>query len=81
MSHVDRRLLAISRRYEKRYNLGLGDEDVLPDDERGYENFREIAKDIDGIIDVVWVSGTRMDFNPAPISICPVHDNDADCRL
>ncbi|KAL9613152.1 MAG: hypothetical protein Q9167_002317 [Letrouitia subvulpina] len=58
INHVDQTLLAISRQYEKRYNLGLGDEDILLENERGYDNFGEIAKDINGVIDVVWVSGT-----------------------
>ncbi|KAL4994111.1 hypothetical protein BDV10DRAFT_10892 [Aspergillus recurvatus] len=28
------------------------------DKERGYENFMEIVKDIEGVVDVLWVSGT-----------------------
>ena len=56
---VDRRLLAISRRYEKRFNIGIED-DAIPDPEgKGYESFAEVAKDLELVQDVIWVSGTR----------------------
>lgn len=28
--------------------------------ERGYESFKEVVKDVEAIVDVLWVSGTRM---------------------
>ena len=58
IDYVDRRLLAISRRYEKRFNTGLEDGGAS-DPERGYENFAEAVKDLELVQDVVWVSGTR----------------------
>lgn len=33
-------------------------------DVKGYHSFKEVAKDIDALVDLVWVSGTRM---------CPEH--------
>ena len=30
----------------------------------GYRAFWEVAKDLDGLVDVVWVSGSRMHFRP-----------------
>ncbi|KAL4975906.1 hypothetical protein BDW66DRAFT_136156 [Aspergillus desertorum] len=32
--------------------------EVEGDKERGYENFKEVVKDIEGVVDVLWVSGT-----------------------
>lgn len=39
--------------------------------ERGYESFKEVVKDIESVVDVLWVSGTRMFpyyFRPPPLS-------------
>lgn len=51
----------MSRRYEKRFNKDFEDEDESDIKGRGYEDFGELAKDLEGIIDVIWVSGTRKD--------------------
>ena len=59
IDHVDRKLLGISRRYEKRYNADFEDETSEDLEGRGYESFGELAKDMEGVIDIVWVSGTR----------------------
>ncbi|KAL2042073.1 hypothetical protein N7G274_005261 [Stereocaulon virgatum] len=58
IDYVDRKLLGISRRYEKRYNADFEDEATSGIEGRGYESFAELAKDLEGVIDVVWVSGT-----------------------
>ena len=60
IDYVDNKLLGISRRYEKRYNADFEDEATSGIEGRGYENFGETAKDLEAVIDVVWVSGTRM---------------------
>lgn len=57
---VDQELLEISRRYRKRFKIGLADKPVLAADDVGYESFVPLAKDMESIIDVIWVSGTRM---------------------
>lgn len=59
IDYVDQRLLAISRRYEKRFNIGLEGDDVSDPEGRGYESFAEAAKDLESVQDVIWVSGTR----------------------
>ena len=59
IDHVDRKLLGISRRYEKRYNTDFEDQPSLDIEGRGYESFGELAKDLEGVIDVIWMSGTR----------------------
>ena len=61
IDYVDRQFLEISRRYEKRYNDGLEEKEQLPKD-HGYESFGEVAKDLESVVDVVWVSGTRRGF-------------------
>ena len=59
IDYVDRKLLAISRRYEKRFNIGLEISDVFDPEGRGYESFAEAAKELELVQDMVWVSGTR----------------------
>ena len=57
---MDNKLLGISRRYEKRYNADFEDEATSGIEGRGYESFGEMVKDLEAVINVVWVSGTRM---------------------
>lgn len=59
IDYVDRKLLGISRRYEKRFNAEFEDEATSGIQGRGYESYGELARDLDGVIDVVWMSGTR----------------------
>ena len=58
INYVEQKLLAISRRYENRFNAELG---VVSLDVggRGYEGFQEQARDLGALIDVLWTSGTR----------------------
>ncbi|KAF6226253.1 hypothetical protein HO133_009119 [Letharia lupina] len=58
IDYVDRKLLEISRRYEKRFNADFEDEAMSGIQGRGYESYGELARDLEGVIDVVWVSGT-----------------------
>ena len=56
---VDSKLLQISGRYEKRF--GRDAEGKIPlGIEPGYESFGEAAKDLESVLDIIWVSGTRM---------------------
>ena len=60
IAHLDSRLLAISRRYETRFQTnsrgeGVGARDV----EGGYNTFSEFAREVGKVVDLVWVSGTR----------------------
>lgn len=59
IDYVDKKLLGVSRRYEKRYNRDLEDEAASDIEGRGYESFGALAQDLENIVDVVWVSGTR----------------------
>ncbi|KAG8533687.1 uncharacterized protein KY384_001428 [Bacidia gigantensis] len=65
IDYVDNKLLNVSRRYEKRFSAKLGNEDgdkegiPIGDTEmKGYNGFAEMARDLNAVIDVVWVSGT-----------------------
>lgn len=52
--YVEERLLHISRRYVKKFgNPNPGDEVV------GFKSFGEVAKELDGLVNVLWKSGTR----------------------
>ena len=61
--YLDDKLLTISRRYEKRVQVvsetGLKAEDEV----QGYRKFDEAAIDLEAVIDVVWITGTRMPEN------------------
>ncbi|EFZ03265.1 meiotic recombination protein DMC1 [Metarhizium robertsii ARSEF 23] len=51
--YVEERLLHISRRYVKKFgNPNPGDEVV------GFKSFGEVAKELDGLVNVLWKSGT-----------------------
>ena len=63
IEYVERKLLEISGRYERRFNVASREhperwEHTVPSN--GYENFGELAVDLENVIDVIWVSGTRM---------------------
>lgn len=58
IDHVDQKLLGISRRYEKRFNAKLEEGPSSDLEGRGYEEFDGVAKDLDALADVIWVSGT-----------------------
>lgn len=59
INYVDKKLLNISRRYEKRFNTTFEDDSASGIEGRGYESYAELASDLEGLIDVVWVSSTR----------------------
>ncbi|EEH18842.1 hypothetical protein PABG_01161 [Paracoccidioides brasiliensis Pb03] len=57
INFVDSHILSINRRHAKKFSSAFTDKDET-EAERGYENFREVAKDIEAIVDVLWVSAT-----------------------
>jgi hypothetical protein len=52
--YVDDTLLLIKRRWAKRHFA-----DERAGSVKGYHSFAELAGDLDGVVGVVWVSGTR----------------------
>ncbi|KAL8681322.1 MAG: hypothetical protein Q9186_002531 [Xanthomendoza sp. 1 TL-2023] len=59
IDHVEQKLLAVSRRYENRFSATLTEEENPDIEGRGYKNIGDEVKDLDLIVDVVWISGTR----------------------
>ena len=59
--HVDQRLLHINRRYAKRMDSKdhAAESVVEASESSGYDDFAEAANDIDSLIDIIWISGTR----------------------
>ncbi|PWY78147.1 hypothetical protein BO94DRAFT_559009 [Aspergillus sclerotioniger CBS 115572] len=57
INYVDTTLLRIARRHAKKFS-GAFTDPSLPESERGYESFQEIARDLEAVVDVLWVSGT-----------------------
>jgi hypothetical protein len=56
INYIDGKMLRISRRYGKKFTEPESSHDDAP----GYMSMQEIVADIDPLVDVVWVSGTRM---------------------
>lgn len=56
--YVEDKLLNVSRRYVKKF----GEPDPA-DEVVGFTNFTEVAKELDGIVNVLWLSGTRMSID------------------
>ena len=74
IQYADSKLLQVSGRYEKRY--GRDAEGKMPlGIEPGYETFGEAAKDLEGILEVIWVSGTRMEAATAIVHDCHFADS------
>ncbi|KAE8377440.1 hypothetical protein BDV26DRAFT_293164 [Aspergillus bertholletiae] len=57
INHVDKTILIINRRHAKKFSSAFDDQ-AQEVSERGYESFKEVAKDIEGLVDVLWVTGT-----------------------
>ncbi|TQB67820.1 hypothetical protein MPDQ_004692 [Monascus purpureus] len=57
INHIDESILSINRRHAKKFSSSYYVVDQ-PASERGYEGFDEVAKDIETIIDLLWVTGT-----------------------
>lgn len=60
INYVDQRLLDISRRYELRSNPIANKQPTSNTEDKGYKDFGVVATDLDSLIDVVWVSGSRL---------------------
>lgn len=60
VQYVDAQILAINRRHAKKFSSSFSGQD---DADRGYEDFKEVSRDIEGVADVLWVSGTRTSIN------------------
>ncbi|KAL8858277.1 MAG: hypothetical protein Q9178_005140 [Gyalolechia marmorata] len=58
INHVEQKLLAISRRYENRFSATLSEEENPDIEGRGYKDIGEEIRDLDPVVDVVWISGT-----------------------
>lgn len=67
---MEQRLLWISRRFTKKFHReedAGGDVDgsvnALGDEVRGYEGMREVCGDVEAVLDVLWLCGTRTFFS------------------
>lgn len=56
MNYMDRNITQINRRYAMKYSVNTDGDGLF----RGYNNFSEIVKDVDKLVDIVWVSGTSV---------------------
>lgn len=74
IAYIDKHLLEIGRRYEKRSSSALfgrsgGDDGGRRGGEGGYNNFQEVAKDLLDLLNVVWTTGTRKFSSTRPFSL------------
>lgn len=58
INYLDEKLLRITRRYAKKFSNEGRDNDDTP----GYTTYDEFATDIEPLINIVWISGTRKSF-------------------
>ncbi|KAL9005452.1 MAG: hypothetical protein Q9188_001777 [Gyalolechia gomerana] len=56
--YIEQKLLAISRHYENRFTSALSGEENPDIEGRGYKDFGEQKRDLDPVVDVIWISGT-----------------------
>lgn len=70
IEYVDRKLLEISGQYENRHKINSQDGLEPGFKSKGYKNFNELATDLENLIDIIWVSGTRMRLNLIDCSRC-----------
>lgn len=56
--YIEGRLLAVSRRFVKKFQEAQVGEAII-----GYTRFSQVCRDLSEILDVVWLSGTRMSFS------------------
>lgn len=71
INHLDKSILAVNRRHAKKFSSAYEGVEAQNQaqgqgSERGYESFKEMVRDVEGLVDVVWVSGTRMFPYPYP---------------
>lgn len=52
--YVENQLMCIARRFVKKFEEPRPDDDVV-----GYKNVGELCKDIEALLDILWLSGTR----------------------
>jgi hypothetical protein len=55
INYLDNQMLSIQRRYGKKFSAS----DDSNDDAPGYNTIKEVVEDINPLIDVAWVTGTR----------------------
>lgn len=67
--YVEDKMLYINRRYVKKFSPAELDDSLV-----GYRSFGEVSRDLDGVVNVLWLSGTR-EFK----SYLLLHHNTADC--
>ena len=59
INYTENKLLAISRHYENRFSAQFSGEENPDVEGRGYKDIGEVLRDLDQVVDVVWISGTR----------------------
>jgi hypothetical protein len=60
ISYLDHGVNSIQKRVDNRMtNRKIK---PAPGEDDGYRAYWEVAKDLDGLVDVVWVSGSRMNY-------------------
>ncbi|KAL8940890.1 MAG: hypothetical protein Q9216_002551 [Gyalolechia sp. 2 TL-2023] len=58
INYIEQKLLAISRHYENRFTSALSGEENPDIEGRGYKGLGEHLRDLNPVVDFVWISGT-----------------------
>ena len=56
IEYVDARVMQVTRRYAKKFSKEKGRHDEAP----GYDNFAQCVEELETVVNIVWISGTRM---------------------
>lgn len=62
-TYVENQLMSINRRLVKKFQKPKQGDDVV-----GYKNVDELCKDVEDILDVLWLSGTRRHCTSYPLT-------------
>ena len=57
-NYVEERILYISRRFVKKFGIQEASDEVI-----GYKSMAELCKDLEELINILWLSGTRMFYS------------------
>lgn len=70
INHLDAGVLRVQRRHAKKFSgVYGGNQGGEHEEVEGYYSFKEMAGDIEALVNVVWVSGTRMSTPLPPCDI------------
>ena len=66
INYLDSQILQISRRYAKKFSSDRSEAD---EEARGYNDFAEVADEVEHVLNAIWVSSTRKQIVPRKLKL------------